>query len=81
MFGARSGSYAACVDTDATVTNRLTLAPPSLRRRSVAKSRGSLILRCLKAIAESYLQSSAYNPYWIGAGPLAESRGSEAQQG
>ena len=69
------------MERNASVTDNLTLAQPSVSRRSVARTCGSFTIRCLKAIAESYLQSSAYNPYWIAAGPLPESRGNEARQG
>jgi len=64
---------------NASVAGHLTLAQPSVSRRSVARTCGSFTVRCLQAVAESYLQSSAYNPYWIGAGPLPESRGNEAR--
>ena len=63
------------------VTNRLTLAPTIASRRAVAKACGNFAFRCLKAIAESYVQSSAYNPYWIGACPLPKPHRSEARQG
>jgi hypothetical protein len=69
------------METNASVTDRLTLAQPSVSHRAVARTRGSFTIRCLEALAASYLQSSAYNPYWIGAGPLPESRGNEARQG
>jgi hypothetical protein len=69
------------MERNASVTDRLTRAQPSVSRRSVARTCGSFTIRYLKAIAESYLRSSAYNPYWIGAGPLPESRGNEARQG
>ena len=81
MFGTWSGSYTAGMERNASVTNRMTLAPQSVSRRSVARTCGSFTVRCLKAIAESYVQSSAYYPYWIGAGPLPESRRNEARQG
>jgi hypothetical protein len=81
MFGTSGGSYATGMERNASVTNRLTLAPPSVSRRSVAKTCGSFTLLCLKAIGESYIQSRPYNPYWIGAGPLPNSHGSEARQG
>ena len=81
MFGTWGGSYATGMERNASVTNHLTLAPPHVSRRSVARTCGSFTIRCLKSIAESYLQSSAYNPYWIGAGPLPESRGNEAREG
>ena len=80
MFGTSGGSYAAGMERKALVTNLLTLAPPSVSRRSVARTCGSFTLRCLKAMAESYVRSSAYNPYWIGTGPLPESLGNEAGQ-
>jgi hypothetical protein len=66
---------------NASVAGHLTLAQPSVSRRSVARTCGSFTVRCLQAVAESYLQSSAYNPYWIGVGPFPESRGNEARQG
>jgi hypothetical protein len=69
------------MERNALVTNRLTLAPLSVRRRSVARTCGSFTLRCLKAIGENYVQSSAYNPYWIGAVPLPKSRQNEAREG
>jgi len=69
------------MERDSSVTNHLTLAQPTVSRRSVARTCGSFTIRCLKAIAESYLQSSAFNPYWIGVGPLPESCGNEARQG
>jgi hypothetical protein len=81
MFGTSGGSYAAGMERDASVTNRLAFASQSVSRRSVARTCGSFTLRCLKAIAESYVQSSAYDPYWIGAVPLPESCGNEASQG
>lgn len=81
MFGTSDGSYAAGMERNASVIHRLTLEPPSVSRPSVARTCGSFTLRCLKAVAESYVQSSAYNPYWIGASPLPESQRSEARQG
>jgi hypothetical protein len=69
------------MERNASVTNHLTLTQPSVSRRSVARTCGNFTIRCFKAIAEDYLQSSAYNPYWIGAGPLPESRGNGARQG
>lgn len=80
MFGTPGGAYAAGMEKNASVINRLTLALPSVSHRSVARTCGSFTLRCLKAIAESYVQSSAYNPYWIGAVPLPKARGNEARQ-
>jgi hypothetical protein len=81
MFGTSGGTYAAGMERNASVTNRLTLAPQSVSRRSVARTCGRFTLRCLKAIAGTYVQSTAYNPYWIGAVPLTESHRSEARQG
>ena len=69
------------MERKASVANHLTLAYPSVGRRSVARTCGSFALRCLKATAEGYVQSSVYNPYWIGAVPLTESRQNEARQG
>lgn len=68
MFRAGCGSYAAGMETNASVTNFLTLAQPSAARPSVARICGTLALRCLKAIARDYVESAHYNPYWIGAG-------------
>ena len=68
------------MDRNALVINRLTLAPPAVSRRSIARTCGSFALRCLKAIGESYIQSSAYNPYWIGVASLAKLPGNEARQ-
>jgi hypothetical protein len=81
MFGTSGDSYAARMERDALVTNRLTIAQPSVGRPSVAKTCSSFTVRCLKAIAESYVQSGAYNPYWIGALPLPKSSRNEAHQG
>ena len=81
MFGAWVAIYAAGMERNASATYRLTLEPQSVSRRSVARTCGSFTLRCLRAIAESYVQSGAYNPYWIGAAPLPESRGNEAREG
>jgi len=61
------------MERNAPINPRLTLAL-SVSRRSIAGICGSFTLRCLKAIAETYVQSSAYNPYWIGAVPFPESR-------
>jgi hypothetical protein len=69
------------MERDALVTNRLTIAQPSVGRPSVAQTFSSFTVRCLKAIAESYVQSGAYNPYWIGALPLPKSSRNEAHQG
>ena len=69
------------MERNASVANHLTLAYPSVSRRSVARTCGSFTLRCLKAIGESYIQSSAYNAYWLGAGPLPKSHGREAREG
>ena len=80
MFGTGKGSYAGGMERNGSVTNRLTLAPQLVSRRSIARTSGSFALRCLKAVGESYIQSSAYNPYWIGAGPLPKSLRSEAGQ-
>lgn len=69
MFRAGCGSYAAGMETNASVTNFLTLAPqPSAARPSVARICGTLALRCVKAIGRGYVESAHYNPYWIGAG-------------
>ena len=81
MFGTSGGSYAAGMERNASFTNRLTLVDQSVSRRSVAGTCGSFALRCLKAMAESYIQSSAYNPYWIGAVPLPKARRKEGEQG
>ena len=81
MFGTWGGSYATGMESNATVANHLTLAPPLVSRRSVARTYGNLTIRCLKAIAENYVRSSVYNPYWIGTIPLPESRGNEAREG
>jgi hypothetical protein len=66
------------MEKNAPFTRRLTLAQASNSRRSVANACGSFVLRCLKAIAESYVQSAAYNPYWIGAEPLTTWSGRES---
>jgi hypothetical protein len=63
---------------NASGASHLILAQPSVSRRSIARAVGSFTARCLHAVAESYLQSKACNPYWIGAGPLPESRGNVA---
>jgi len=68
------------MERNASVANHLTLAPPSNSHRSVVRTCGSFTLRCLKAIAASYAQSSAYNPYWIGAVPLPNSSPKQARQ-
>jgi hypothetical protein len=81
MFSTWGGSYATGMERNASVTNHLTLAPPHVSRRSIARTCGSFTLRRLKAIGESYIQSSAYNPYWLGASPLPKSHGSEAREG
>jgi len=80
MFGTRGGSYAAGMERNGSFTNRLTVAPQPVSRRSIARTCGSFALRCLKAIGESYIQSSAYNPYWIGVASLAKLPGNEARQ-
>lgn len=69
------------MERNASVTYHLTLAPASVSFLSVAATCGNFTLRCLKAIADSYVQSSAYNPYWIGACPLPTSHRTEARQG
>jgi hypothetical protein len=66
---------------NASVASHLNLAQPPVSRRSVARTLGRFTIWCLNAMAESYLQSRACNPYWIGVGPLHESRGNEAPQG
>lgn len=48
--------------------------------QSVAQIYGSFARRCLKAIADSYVQSTLYNPYWIAACPLPRSVEREARQ-
>jgi hypothetical protein len=68
------------MERNAPINPRLTLAP-SVSRRSIAGICGSFTLRCLNAIAETYVQSSAYNPYWIAAGPIPKSRRDEEPQG
>ncbi len=68
MFRAGCGSYAAGMETHASVTNSLTLAQPAAARPSVARMCGMLALRRLKAIARGYVESAHYTPYWIGAG-------------
>jgi hypothetical protein len=69
------------MERNASVTNHLTLAPSHVSRRSIARTCGSFTLRCLKAIGEGYIQSGAYNPYWLGAIQLPKSHGSEAREG
>jgi len=69
------------MERNASATNLLSFALPSTDRRSVVRTCGSFTIRCLQAVAESYLQSTLYNPYWIGVGPLPESRGNEAHKG
>jgi len=69
------------MERNASVANHLTLAYPSVSRPGVARTCASFTLRCLKAMAENYVQSSAYNPYWIGAVPLPRSSPNEARQG
>ncbi len=69
------------MERNASVANHLTLAYPSVSRRSVARTCGSFTIRCLMAMAESYAESSAYNPYWIGAVPLPKSSQNEARRG
>jgi len=81
MFGTGGGPYAAGMERNALVANRLTLAQRPASRRSLAGTCGSFALRCLKAMDESYIQSSAYNPYWIGAVPLPKARRKEGEQG
>lgn len=76
MLGTSGDTYAAGMES-----NGLTFAKTAASRRSVARTCGSFTLRCLKAIAGTYVQSSAYNPYWIDAVPLTESHRSEARQG
>jgi hypothetical protein len=66
---------------NASVASHLTLPEPPASRRSVARTLGRFSVRCLQAVVESYLQSRPCNPYWIGAGPVPESRGTEAGQG
>lgn len=74
-------SYAAGMERSASVTNQLARIAVSARPQSVAGMCGSLALRCLKAVADSYVQSSAYNPYWIATYPVARSVEREARQG
>ncbi len=62
MFGTWVGSYAAGTETNASVTKHLTLAQPSISRRSVARTCGDFILRCLKATGQAYAQSAVYYP-------------------
>ena len=69
------------MERNASVANRLTLAYPSVGRRSVARTFSSFTIRCLKAMVESYIEASAYNPYWIGAVPLPKSSRNEARRG
>ncbi len=69
------------MERNASVANHLTLAYPSVSRRSVARTCGNFTVRCLKAIGESYVQSSVYNPYWIGVIPLPKSSRNEALRG
>jgi hypothetical protein len=69
------------MEGNASFTNRLTLVEQPVSRRSVARTCGSFALGWLKAMAESYIQSSAYNPYWIGAVPLPKARRNEGKQG
>ena len=68
------------MERNASVANQLTLAYPSVSRPGVARTCASFTLRCLKAMAENYVQSSAYNPYWIGVASLAKLPGNEARQ-
>ena len=81
MFWTSGGSYAAAMERTASVANRPTLAPTAVSRMPVARTCGIFALRCLRAIGKSYVQSSAYNPYWIGAGPLPRSLRNEAREG
>ena len=66
------------MEKNAPFTGQLTLVQASDSRGSIVRACGSFILRCLKAIAESYVQSAAYNPYWIGMGPLSTWSGRES---
>ena len=70
MFAYCGGSYAACMESNGSVTKRLTLAQPSISGRSVATTCGNFTLRCLKAIAHSYAESAVWYPYCLGAGQL-----------
>ena len=81
MFGTPRGSYAAGMERNASVTNRLIPERPFASRRSVAAACVNLTLRCLRAIGETYIQSSAYNPYWVGAFPIPKPHRSEARNG
>jgi hypothetical protein len=79
MFGTSGGLYAARMERNAPFSHRLTLVQPSDSRRSIARACAGFAFRCLKAVGESYVQSAAYNPYWIGAGPLPTSSIRNAQ--
>ena len=81
MFASPGGSYAAGMERSRSVTNHLTLVSLPASRRSVARTCATLTVRCLKAVADSYVQASMYNPYWIGACPLQMSDEKEARQG
>ena len=56
------------MERNASATNYLALAHPSAAGASVARTCFTFALRCLKAIARSYVESAYYNPCWIGAG-------------
>jgi hypothetical protein len=69
------------MERNASVADRLTLAPVAASRRSVARTCVGFARRCLETIGESYVQSGAYHPYWIGAVPFPESLHDEACKG
>lgn len=77
MFGVLDRPYAARMERNASVIQRVILAAPALNRRSAK----TLTVRCLKAVAVNYVESCAYNPYWIGAGPLTNPRQNEDRRG
>jgi hypothetical protein len=86
MFRTRHGNYAPGMERNASAANLLTLSQPSAARPSIARICGAFALRCLKAVAEGYIQSCAYypfwigaDPYWLGASPLPKLRQNEAR--
>jgi hypothetical protein len=74
MFRSLGGSYATGMESNASADTVLTLDPRPMATGTFARTCGKFTLRCLKAMARGFVESSVYYPYWIGAGPVSGAR-------
>ncbi len=71
MFGTPASPYADGMERITPVANLLTLAPSTTPRPlDVARTCGTLTVRCLKARLPAYIVAGKTYLYWIWMGPL-----------